>query len=130
MPSVGIPSVRTSGSVRGAPGSETLRGPPDRMIPTGCRRAMSAADQLRVLRAEIQNDDRLMGHRRPVGTQTRGRCLAECRYYKRVTRLAATICWGVIALMGDGLLLAAGQGQARRPSPRRPVSAKQPAVQP
>ena len=32
------------GSVCGAPGSETLFGPPDRMMPAGLRRAISAAD--------------------------------------------------------------------------------------
>jgi hypothetical protein len=31
------------GSDCGAPTSETLRGPPEKITPTGCRRAMSAA---------------------------------------------------------------------------------------
>ena len=34
------------GRVRGAPGSDTLLGPPEKMIPTGFRRAISAAGVL------------------------------------------------------------------------------------
>ena len=65
----------------GAPASDTLFGPPDRMTPAGCARehlgqrrverqnlgvdrqlAQPASDQLRELRAEIEDDDGLMGH--------------------------------------------------------------------
>ena len=51
----------------------------------------------------------------------------ECRYYKRVTRLRATICWGVILLSACELAAAA---QGRRPAIVRPASSKQPAVRP
>ena len=37
MPSTGQPTSYTAGSHRGAPASETLFGPPDRMIPAGVR---------------------------------------------------------------------------------------------
>ena len=35
MPSTGLPISYTAGSHFGAPGSDTLLGPPDRMIPVG-----------------------------------------------------------------------------------------------
>src|ERR1051325_1416313 len=35
MPSTGVPSSNSSGAQRGAPASDTLLGPPERMIPTG-----------------------------------------------------------------------------------------------
>src|SRR5437588_12420990 len=37
MPSTGVPLSNSVGSHRGASGSETLRGPPDRMTPAGRR---------------------------------------------------------------------------------------------
>ena len=65
----------------GAPASETLFGPPDRMMPTGCfarssstgvlngrisrvdrQLAQAPRDQLRVLRPEIQDENGLMRH--------------------------------------------------------------------
>ena len=73
--------VEHAGSQCGAPASDTLFGPPDRMTPTGAasaqfveRRverqdlgidrqlAQAARDQLGELRAEIEDDDGLMGH--------------------------------------------------------------------
>ncbi len=36
MPSTGRPKSNTSGTHFGAPASDTLRGPPDRMSPAGC----------------------------------------------------------------------------------------------
>ena len=81
MPSTGTPLSSTARSQRGAPSSDTLFGPPDRMMPTGrapgnlCRRrvegknlgvngqlAQPARNQLRELRAEIEDDDGLMRH--------------------------------------------------------------------
>jgi hypothetical protein len=86
MPRTGVPMPSSSGSLFGAPGSSTLFGPPDRMMPTGfvwrflprrgARRqdfredgqlAKPARDQLRELRAEVENNNRLMCHRRPDG---------------------------------------------------------------
>ena len=89
--------ARTSPDRRAArPASETLVGPPDRMMPAGLaprnlrrrrrRRqdlrvdrqlAQAARNQLRVLRAEIENENRLMCHRRPGCEQGRGRSLAR-----------------------------------------------------
>jgi outer membrane protein assembly factor BamB len=68
-----------------------------------------------------------MGHRRPVETTDEAGASREYRYYKRVRRLGATICWGVIALSANELT---GAAQQRRPPAARPISAKQPAVQP
>ncbi len=42
MPSTGTPVSSTARSQRGAPDSETLFGPPDRMMPAGLRRVISA----------------------------------------------------------------------------------------
>ena len=71
--------LNTPGSHFGAPLSDTLFGPPDRMTPAGCRAAMrverrverqdlavdgqlaqTSRDQLRELRPEIENQNRLM----------------------------------------------------------------------
>ena len=79
MPSTGVPIWSTAGSDFGAPLSETLLGPPERMMPTGCRArsivdrrverqnlavdrqlAQPARDQLRELRAEVEDENRLM----------------------------------------------------------------------
>ena len=73
------PARTAPGSHFGAPASDTLFGPPERMTPTGCARAQrlerrverqnlavdgqlaqAARDQLRELRAEIENENRLM----------------------------------------------------------------------
>ena len=104
-PSVGVPRSRIAGSLVGAPGSETLFGPPERMIPAGRRRAISAGgrrgrqdlgvhrqlaqpsrDQLRVLRAEIEDDNRLMCHGRRDESNDEADASRESRYYKRVPR--------------------------------------------
>ncbi len=77
----GTPASKTPASQCGAPASETLFGPPDRMMPTGARSrnlrerrverqdfgvdrqlAQAARDQLGELRAEVEDDDGLMGH--------------------------------------------------------------------
>ena len=75
---------RRAGSHFGAPASDTLFGPPDRMMPAGLparessrpacsngtdlrvdrQLAQPPRDELRVLRPEIENDDGLMGHGR------------------------------------------------------------------
>src|SRR5260370_42584437 len=44
MPSTGMPRSKIAGSARWAPGSYTLRGPPERMIPFGERRRISSAE--------------------------------------------------------------------------------------
>src|SRR5437660_2152278 len=44
MPSTGMPRSKIAGSARWAPGSYTLRGPPERMIPFGERRRISPAE--------------------------------------------------------------------------------------
>jgi hypothetical protein len=41
MPRIGTPPSNTAVSHFGAPASDTLFGPPDRMIPTGRRRTIS-----------------------------------------------------------------------------------------
>ena len=46
MPSTGDPTVKSAASHFGAPSSETLLGPPERMIPTGLRAAIAAAGVL------------------------------------------------------------------------------------
>ena len=95
----GCRASNTPGSHFGAPASDTLFGPPDRMMPTGCARAnllgrrvrrpdlrvdrqlaQPPRDQLRVLRPEIENDDGLMAHGR-AGTAKDG---AIRRYYNGV----------------------------------------------
>jgi hypothetical protein len=43
MPSTGVSSAKIAGSQRGAPASDTLFGPPDRITPTGARAAITAA---------------------------------------------------------------------------------------
>jgi hypothetical protein len=78
MPSTGTAASNTAVSHRGAPASDTLFGPPDRMMPPldiGDRRverddlgvdrqlAETARNQLRELRAEVQDDDGLVIHR-------------------------------------------------------------------
>ncbi len=79
----GMPMSNSAGSHFGAPGSDTLFGPPDRMMPDRLPRAdllgrrvrrpdlgihrqlaQPPRDQLRVLRPEIENDDGLMAHGR------------------------------------------------------------------
>ena len=81
MPSTGTPRSKTPRSQRGAPGSRTLLGPPDSTMPAGLAAEPSsisdgawedlavdaefpqtARDQLRVLRAEVEDDDGLVGH--------------------------------------------------------------------
>ena len=76
MPSTGTPSVHTASGARGVSPSVTLFGPPDRMMPFGAklahevvadvvrmdlavdvRLAQAARDELRVLRAEIEDQD-------------------------------------------------------------------------
>ena len=76
MPSTGTPSVHTASGARGVSPSVTLFGPPERMMPFGAkladevvadvvgmdlavdvRLAQPARDQLRVLRAEIEDQD-------------------------------------------------------------------------
>src|SRR5260370_37197138 len=44
MPSTGMPRSKIAGSARWTPGSYTLRGPPERMIPSGERRRISSAE--------------------------------------------------------------------------------------
>ena len=43
MPSTGLPRSNTAGSHFGAPASDTLFGPPDRMMPTGLRARIFSA---------------------------------------------------------------------------------------
>ena len=81
MPSTGVSRSKSVASHFGAPASDTLFGPPDRMMPTGLLRAQrlerrverhdlgvdrqlaqATRDELRVLRAEIQDENGLMGH--------------------------------------------------------------------
>ena len=76
-----MPAANTPKSQCGAPASETLFGPPDRMTPTGARLAQfferrverenfridrqfpqAPCDELSELRAEVEDDDGLMGH--------------------------------------------------------------------
>ena len=77
----GVPSSNSAGSHVGAPASDTLFGPPDRMMPDRLARAnllgrrvrrpdlrvdrqlaQAPRDELGVLRPEIENDDGLMAH--------------------------------------------------------------------
>ncbi len=44
--------------MRGAPGSDTLRGPPERMIPIGCRCAIAAAGVLNGTISEYTDSSR------------------------------------------------------------------------
>ena len=44
MPSNGRPRLKIAGSGLGAPFAKTLAGPPDRMMPLGCKAAISAAE--------------------------------------------------------------------------------------
>ena len=46
MPSTGLPRSNSAGSHIGAPASETLLGPPDRMMPAGCRAQIVSAGVL------------------------------------------------------------------------------------
>ena len=76
MPSTGTPGVHTAAGARGVSPSVTLFGPPDRMMPFGAKRAdevvadvvrmdlavdvrlaQAARDELRVLRAEVEDQD-------------------------------------------------------------------------
>ena len=43
MPSTGVPRSKSAGSHFGAPGSDTLFGPPERMMPAGFRARIFAA---------------------------------------------------------------------------------------
>jgi hypothetical protein len=43
MPRIGTPSSYTAGSITGDPGTWTLFGPPEKMIPFGARAASSSA---------------------------------------------------------------------------------------
>ena len=83
MPSTGTPSSNTACGARGVSSSVTLFGPPERMMPRGAnardervvdvvrmdlavdvRLAQAPRDELRVLRAEIEDEDAVV--RRPL----------------------------------------------------------------
>ena len=90
MPSTGTPCDHTAAGARGVSPSVTLLGPPDRMMPLGAnvphervvdvermdlavdvRLAQAARDELRVLRAEVEDED--------AGVRSGGhRCLSGC----------------------------------------------------
>ena len=132
-----MPSSKTAGSHFGAPASDTLFGPPDRMMPAGCfarsaleRRverndlgvdrqlAQATRDELGVLRAEIENENGLMRH---------GHVRRESLLYVVVVATRPRYC-GV--LLVAALWLTAGHARpVRRPRPlrRRETQAARPA---
>ena len=103
MPSTGTPALEHRRVAVRRAGSETLFGPPDRMIPTGRRArdlrerrierqnlgvdrelAQAARDQLGELRAEVEDDDGLDASR-PEGDRAIIRCASRrttisCRF--------------------------------------------------
>ena len=137
---------KTAGSHRGAPGSDTLFGPPDRMMPTGLPRAnllgrrvgrpdlrvdrqlaQPPRDQLRVLRAEIEDDDGLMGH-------WRMRATVEAAWQSIIDAIIAcaglgtTISCRAFALCVGLLLLVAARSRGRGQTARRRPGCRSPDV--